>query len=96
MIKQGAKLVETAEEIIEELGALAAWQTEQNVQNETQDLVLEKEYQEVLKYVDDSTTSVDTIIQRSGLEIEVVSHMLLLLELNDYIASVPGGYQRVR
>ncbi|MBD3653331.1 DNA-processing protein DprA [Kangiella sp.] len=96
LIKQGAKLVETAEEIIEELGALASWQTEQNQQEEAQDIVLEEEYQDVLKFIDDSTTSVDTIIQRSGLEIEVVSHMLLLLELNDYIASVPGGYQRLR
>ncbi|MCW9029373.1 MAG: DNA-processing protein DprA [Kangiella sp.] len=96
IIKQGAKLVETAEEVIEELGALATWQTEHNEQAEAQDLVLEKEYQEILQYVDDSTTSADTIIQRSGLEIEVVSHMLLLLELNNYIASVPGGYQRVR
>lgn len=96
LIKQGAKLVETAEEIIEELGALATWQTEHNQQTETQEFVLEKEYQDMLKFVDDSTTSVDTIIQRSGLEIEVVSHMLLLLELNNYIASVPGGYQRVR
>lgn len=96
LIKQGAKLVETAEEIIEELGALAAWQTEHNQQQESQDFVLEKEYQDMLNLVDDSTTSVDTIIQRSGLEIEVVSHMLLLLELNNYIASVPGGYQRVR
>lgn len=96
LIKQGAKLVETAEEIIEELGALAAWQTEHNQQDELQEFVLEKEYQDMLEFVDDSTTSVDTIIQRSGLEIEVVSHMLLLLELNNYIASVPGGYQRVR
>ncbi|WP_018623656.1 DNA-processing protein DprA [Kangiella aquimarina] len=96
LIKQGAKLVETAEEIIEELGALAAWQTEHNQQDAPQEFVLEKEYQDMLEFVDDSTTSVDTIIQRSGLEIEVVSHMLLLLELNDYIASVPGGYQRVR
>ncbi len=96
LIKQGAKLVETAEEIIEELGALAAWQTEHNQKDELQEFVLEKEYQDMLEFVDDSTTSVDTIIQRSGLEIEVVSHMLLLLELNNYIASVPGGYQRVR
>ncbi|AUD79983.1 DNA-protecting protein DprA [Kangiella profundi] len=96
LIKQGAKLVETAEEIIEELGALATWQTEHNQQDEPQEFVLEKEYQDMLEFVDDSTTSVDTIIQRSGLEIEVVSHMLLLLELNNYIASVPGGYQRVR
>ena len=36
----------------------------------------------------------DTIIERSGLEIDVVSHMLLLLELNNHIVSVAGGYQR--
>ncbi|RDX37013.1 DNA-protecting protein DprA [Kangiella sp. HD9-110m-PIT-SAG07] len=100
LIKQGVKLVETAEEIIEELGALVSWQNEslfeegKRSQQEAKDFELDQEYQELMQHVDYDTTSMDTIIERSGLEIDVVSHMLLLLELNDHIVSVAGGYQR--
>lgn len=100
LIKQGVKLVETAEEIIEELGALVSWQNESlfkenKGQDDTADsFELDQEYQELIEHIDYDTTSMDTIIERSGLEIDVVSHMLLLLELNDHIVSVAGGYQR--
>jgi len=99
LIKQGVKLVETAEEIIEELGALAMWQSDllsgqEGAENETQDFEIDEEYQELLSHIDYDATPMDKIIERSGLEIDVVSHMLLLLELNDHIVSVAGGYQR--
>ena len=93
-------MVETAEEIIEELGALVSWQHEQlfsnaeNTKKEPEPFELDQEYQELIEQVDYDTTSMDTIIERTGLEIDVVSHMLLLLELNDHIVSVAGGYQR--
>ncbi|NVK21697.1 MAG: DNA-protecting protein DprA [Kangiellaceae bacterium] len=97
LIKQGAKLVETGEEIIEELAALAQWQNQQNDQcKQSIEFELDNDYQQLLEQIDYDQTSMDKIIKRSGLEIEVVSHMILLLELNDYIASVPGGYQRLR
>lgn len=100
LIKQGVKLVETAEEIIEELGALASWQSEhlseseKALDSESYQFELDEEYQELIKHIDYDTTAMDTIIERSGLEIDVVSHMLLLLELNNHIVSVAGGYQR--
>ncbi|AOE51008.1 DNA protecting protein DprA [Kangiella sediminilitoris] len=105
LIKQGVKLVETAEEIIEELQALAlwqaqSWQTSNNLGGgETQkrssnEFELDDDYQKLMQVIDYDTTSMDSIIDRSGLEIDVVSHMLLLLELNNHIVSVAGGYQR--
>ncbi len=100
LIKQGVKLVETAEEIIEELGALVSWQHEQLFTADAKSsegaeaFELDQEYQELIEQIDFDTTSMDTIIERTGLEIDVVSHMLLLLELNDHIVSVAGGYQR--
>lgn len=100
LIKQGVKLVETAEEIIEELGALATWQTESLATNnprqnqKSSEFELDQEYQALIEQVDYEPTSLDKILERTGLEIDVVSHMLLLLELNDHIVSVAGGYQR--
>lgn len=101
LIKQGAKLVETGEEIIEELQALALWQAEnhplinpQSHQKETSEFELDADYQALLEHIDYDLTSIEKILQRSGLEIAVVSHMLLLLELNNHIESLAGGYQR--
>ncbi len=100
LIKQGAKLVETAEEIIEELQALALWQAESQGAtmiaggNEVEEFELGEEYQELIGCIDYDVTPIDSIVERSGLEIDVVSHMLLLLELNNHIVSVAGGYQR--
>ncbi len=98
LIKQGAKLVETAEEIIEELQALALWQIESqashNQQNQTVSFELDSDYLKLLDQIDYDTTSIEQILARSNLEIEVVSHMLLLLELNNHIDSVAGGYLR--
>lgn len=100
LIKQGVKLVETAEEIVEELGALVSWQNDSLLEHnksgskELEEFELDDEYQELIKHIDYDVTTMDTIIERSGLEIDVVSHMLLLLELNNHIVSVAGGYQR--
>ena len=100
LIKQGVKLVETAEEIIEELSALVTWQNEtlfktlDDTTSEAVQFELDDEYQELIKHIDFDVTPMDKIVERSGLEIDVVSHMLLLLELNDHIVSVAGGYQR--
>ncbi len=98
LIKQGAKLVETAEEIIEELQALALWQlesqTDQSDKTQAVNFELDADYQSLLEQIDYDVTSIEQIIQRTGLEIAVVSHMLLLLELNNHIDSVAGGYQR--
>lgn len=94
LIKQGAKLVETAEEIVEELGVLAQWQAASLAEESIDNFVLDKDYQALLAHIDYDTTHIDQIINRSGLEIAVVSHMLLLLELNNHIATAPGGYVR--
>lgn len=99
LIKQGAKLVETAEEIIDELQALALWQYDANqTANSTEtaptEFELDDDYQALLAQIDYDTTSIEQILSRSGLEIGVVSHMLLLLELNNHIDSVAGGYLR--
>jgi DNA processing protein len=41
-------------------------------------------------------TSIDTIVERAGLSADVVSSMLLILELQGQVAATPGGrYTRV-
>lgn len=93
LIRQGAKLVETATDILEELGALAAVGA-----GEIEPLVapsaaveLDVEYQQLLAAMSDESVGVDILVERCGLTAEVVSSMLLILELEGYVAAVPGG-----
>jgi len=51
----------------------------------------------LLAHLDDTPTSVDILVQRSGLTAEIVSSILLVLELQGYVSSGAGGlYQRAK
>jgi DNA processing protein len=100
LIRNGAKLVETAEHILEELGALALGeitgkQTTENTDINT--LQMDEEYQLLLEKMGYDPVSVDELISISGLTPEQLSSMLLLLELEGYVSSSHGGrYARTR
>lgn len=87
LIKQGAKLVESAQDILEELGAL----TTSNVVAEPP-----KADSPVLQAMGFDPVDMDTLAQRSGLTIEALSAILLQLELEGRTATLPGGrFQRL-
>ena len=93
LIRQGAKLVETAEDIIEELGPLAAVSLT-NISQEKSEFdapALDNEYQLVLTCLGFEPTAIDTVVTRSGLTADAVSSMLLVLELQGYIQTHSGG-----
>jgi DNA processing protein len=102
LIRQGAKLVETAQDILAELGPLAgAWAgaTDSQLPDSAPEPAgeLDAEYMQLLEYTGFDPTSVDTLVQRSGLTPAEVSSMLLQLELGGHIASSPGGlYNRLK
>jgi DNA processing protein len=88
LIKQGAKLVESAQDVLEELGVAAT--TAANPQDPGTD-------HHLLADMGFDPCDIDSLIARSGLTTEVVSAILLQLELEGKIASLPGGlYQRIR
>ncbi|MEO8400211.1 MAG: DNA-processing protein DprA [Gammaproteobacteria bacterium] len=97
LIRQGAKLVETAEDILEELGALyAAILPKTQALSNKEPVDLDPQMQRVLAKIGYEVTSLDVIITRSRLTAGLVSSMLLSLELKGYVQAVPGGYQRTR
>jgi len=93
LIKQGAKLVESVEDILEELPAIAGAQ-KLATSTETRP-ALNIESAEFLKNIDYEITSIDTILNRSELSIESVTNKLLLLELDGWIINSAGGYSRL-
>lgn len=95
LIREGAKLVETTEDIAEELGQF-------NQQPEENDPIIDQtkldlKQQKLLNLIMYSPTSIETLVNESDESIETVSSMLLILELNGYITAVAGGsYIRIK
>ncbi len=91
LIRQGAKLVETAQDVLEELGPLA--QVVCQAANETASTrsSLAPPMVSLLEHIGHDPVSVDSLIERSGLTADVVSSMLLQMELNGLVSSSPGG-----
>ncbi|WP_347988833.1 DNA-processing protein DprA [Methylomonas sp. AM2-LC] len=89
LIRQGAKLVETVEDIFEELGQYNQLPIKNRVESIQTGLDLEQ--QNLLKLIDYNPTTVDTLVLESGWSVEIISSMLLVLELQGYIATASGG-----
>ncbi len=95
LIRQGAKLVESAGDILEELAPqLHAALNEGEESQPHEGGKLDEEYQGLLRCIGHEATPVDQMIERSGLTAEAVSSMLLLLELQGFVESTAGGYVR--
>jgi DNA processing protein len=96
LIRQGAKLVETAEDILEELGALQAITAPiKTITQAKKHVTLPPSLRALLAHIGYEVTALDTIILRSGLTASEVSSMLLSLELEGFIKTIHGGYQLI-
>ncbi len=96
LIRQGAKLVETAADILEELGPLLGIRLNTPAEPppseaESAPRQWDREYRQLMAALDYDPVPVDLLIQRSGLTADAVSSMLLLLELEGFVSAAPGG-----
>lgn len=96
LIREGAKLVETSQDVLEELGPLVRAPSLQpsattGAAEEAESFSLDSDYQALLDCIGYDPVSIDTLVERSGLTPEVVSSMLLVLELQDYVGSMAGN-----
>ena len=98
LIKEGAKLVETVDDILVETAGFAAWygakvEQKKTVQDKKGD-ILDKKTQDLLNGVDFSPTSFNTILARTGLTVTEVSVILMALELKGLVRLSGNGYER--
>ncbi len=93
LIREGAKLVETATDVLEELGSLLGARPEvaERVEPPTAGALEDPDYQQLLSAMGYDPVSVDALVARTGQKPGVVSSMLLLLELEGHVSSIPGG-----
>jgi DNA processing protein len=96
LIQQGAKLVETADDIAEELGAMVQGYRQASVDaGPKADAGMNGEFDRLLALMGYDPVNMDALVERSGLTTEAISSMLLRMELEGIVEVVPGGtYQR--
>jgi DNA processing protein len=94
LIRQGAKLVETAEDIVNELAPLSSHLLQNSLESTTNDDLPvhdDEEYRQLKKHISHDPISIDELAEDSGLTIDQVSSMLLILELQGEVESLSGG-----
>ena len=100
LIRQGAKLVETADDILEELciplqqTTLYPEKPEKNIQENPKDLrqTLDPDHQKLLKCLAYEPASIDELVRSSNFTAAEVASMLLILELEGIIVCQDGHY----
>ena len=94
LIRQGAKLVETAEDIVAELAPLGSHMlhtAEESAESATIEQNADEDYGELVAHLGHDPVSADELAESSGLTIDQVSSMLLILELEGKVEKLSGG-----
>lgn len=93
LLRDGARLVETADDVIEELGPLA--QPSQSsaglAVHHPAELLLNDVEQRILSAIGSETVSVDAVIAQSGLPVQQVLSTLSVLEMRRLVRRVSGN-----
>jgi len=103
LIRQGAKLVETADDILEELCIFLTekpdypQKSEKNTQENLKDShqALDPDHQKLLKCLAYEPASIDELVHSSRFKAAEVASMLLIMELEGIIVCQDGHYTRV-
>ena len=94
LIRQGAKLVETADDIVAELAPLGGHLLQSAEESADKGVVArdgDEDYEGLIAFLGHDPASADELAESSGLTIDQVSSMLLILELEGKIEKLSGG-----
>ncbi|WP_110456823.1 DNA-processing protein DprA [Shewanella algidipiscicola] len=98
LLRDGAKLVECAADIIEELAPLSNFHLEELHRRHHigGELASDLPFTSLLASVGYEATPLDVVVEHSGKTIELVLEQMLELELQGWVSAVPGGYIRLK
>ncbi|MGQ0502841.1 MAG: DNA-processing protein DprA [Panacagrimonas sp.] len=91
LIRQGAKLVETVDDILEEIGNQVGHWLKADAESRPQASAALHRHHAVLDALGDEPQAVDRLVEKLGMSVEVLSGALLELELEGLLATAPGG-----
>jgi DNA processing protein len=97
LIRDGAKLVEEAGDVLSELQITLCGQRVMRATHRRKGVApLDKEYEMLLDALGFEPATIDVLVERTGLPGESIASMLLILELEGCVAALPGGrYDRI-
>ena len=95
LLRQGAALVETLEDIVAELNWGTLRPSPPSSENDAKPTGLDPDQQKVYDLIEYSPSPIDQIISLSGLTAEQVSSILVRLELQGLVSDTAGGYQKL-
>lgn len=106
LIRDGARLVESADDIFGELAPLTGALRDSlehtdadpdSVESAAPSRARDADYDKLLQVLSWDPVDMDTLVEHSGLTIDQLSSMLLILELEGEVETLPGGkFSRVR
>ncbi len=93
LIRDGAKLVESADDVLEELGPLVEATPHEGGRtiHHPAELALNEQEQQVLDAVDTAATAIDAIVAATGLSVPAVLATLSVLEVRRLVRRVSGS-----
>ena len=94
LIRSGAKLVENAGEIVSEVAHLTGLMLQNAMESTTLPVAeseTNSEHKLVLEMLEHDPSDIDTLARQSGLTIDQLSSMLLILELEEKVEKLSGG-----
>lgn len=95
LIRKGAKIVTSTEDIIKEFPFLSYKLPQKEKELESQvcrKICKNQEYNKVYQLITENPISLNEIYQKSNRNITEINHILFMLELDGYIKKVLGGY----
>ncbi|MBF0490195.1 MAG: DNA-protecting protein DprA, partial [Candidatus Omnitrophica bacterium] len=92
LIKEGAKIALSAEEVMEEIGCTLSSQLNQEVALEIPQIHLSEDEYKIYELIEHNPHHIDIIASRFGADIGTLMSQMLNLELKGVIKQLPGQY----